>query len=208
MSEPRNQGLRARKRAAAVTSIRRVAVRLALEHGYDNVTVEMICEASEISQRTFFNYFGSKDGVILGLTPPMPSEEAIAAFVNSTETDVVVDLVRLIATAVADHDPDPELMRSRRRVIQTTPALMNRESARIGEIEDALTRLVVTRFTHNGRSVETTPDLEEEARMVVALAASVLRYTMRTWFSGRFSGSPFELLDQSIELIHRITGNK
>ncbi|HEV7168905.1 MAG: TetR/AcrR family transcriptional regulator, partial [Chloroflexota bacterium] len=65
-------GWRVRKRAAAQASIEDTAVSLALKHGYENVTVEMICAASSVSQRTFFNYFGSKEGVILGASRPAP----------------------------------------------------------------------------------------------------------------------------------------
>jgi AcrR family transcriptional regulator len=207
MSDSGEQGLRARKRAASLAAIQATAVQLALEHGYEHLTVDMICDASMVSQRTFFNYFGSKEGVIIGAAPTLPTDEQIAAFVDSPGTDVVADLVGLIAAARAGHEPDPELLRARRRVIQSTPDLMNREIARIAEIEDALSRIVMTRFTQRGRDRDSTPDLEDEARMVVVLATSVLRYTMRQWFRGRASGSPTELLDRSVGLIRRITSD-
>jgi AcrR family transcriptional regulator len=201
-------GLRARKRAASTAAIQRAALELVLEHGYENVTVDMICEAGMISQRTFFNYFGSKEGVFLGGTPPQPTDEQIAAFVQAAGNDVVADLVRLIAAVVAGFEPDADLVRARRRVIQSTPELMNGQLARIGEIEDALTRIVLTRFAGRGRSVDATPDLEDEARMVVALAMSVLRYSMRKWFGGGGVGSREQMLHRSIDLIQRITGDR
>ncbi|MET1016725.1 MAG: TetR family transcriptional regulator, partial [Leifsonia flava] len=58
------EGLRARKRAATRAAIERTAIDLALDVGYDNITVEMICDACMVSQRTFFNYFGSKSDVL------------------------------------------------------------------------------------------------------------------------------------------------
>lgn len=41
------------------------AVRLCLEHGYDNTTVEQIAAAAEVSPRTFSRYFPTKDAVVI-----------------------------------------------------------------------------------------------------------------------------------------------
>lgn len=50
--------------------IERHTVALVQEHGLDHVTVEMICEMSHISQRTFFNYFKTKDEALIGTQAP------------------------------------------------------------------------------------------------------------------------------------------
>ena len=52
-----SMGLRERKRRATRDAIERAAIALVSERGYDNVTVAQICEASSVSQGTFFNYF-------------------------------------------------------------------------------------------------------------------------------------------------------
>lgn len=202
-----DEGLRARKRAATHENIERTAIALALEHGYEHVTVEMICEASMVSPRTFFNYFGSKEGVALGSSPAMPPEEDIQRFVTAQGTDVLGDLVELITAALVGHTPDPELLRSRRMLIQRTPELVTGELARMGQAEDALMRIIMRRFQAQGRSVEATPDLEDEARMVIALTTGVMHSAMRKWFSSDFAGTPEELLRGSIDLIRRITSN-
>ncbi|EDY45514.2 TetR/AcrR family transcriptional regulator [Streptomyces sp. SPB074] len=54
-------GLRQRKKRATRAALAEAAIRLAAEHGAENVTVEAISEAAGVSPRTFFNYFASHD---------------------------------------------------------------------------------------------------------------------------------------------------
>lgn len=202
-----DEGLRARKRAATQSALERAAISLALEHGYDSVTVDMICEAAMVSPRTFFNYFGTKEGVFLGAAPPMPAEAEIHAFVHAAGTDVLSDLVGMMTAAFVDLTPDTDLLQSRRMLIERTPELLNGENTRIAEMEVRLVRLVLDRFRAQGRTEASTPDLEDEARMVVGLGGSVMRYSMQKWFCGGFAGAPRELLQQSLALVQRITGS-
>ncbi|MGC5396320.1 TetR/AcrR family transcriptional regulator [Streptomyces sp. DT20] len=59
--KPSSPGLRERKKRATRNALAEAAVRLAAEHGVENVTVEAISEAAGVSPRTFFNYFPSHD---------------------------------------------------------------------------------------------------------------------------------------------------
>jgi hypothetical protein len=75
------------------------------------------------------------------------------------------------------------------------------------EKEEQLTRRVLERFRAQGRDETTTPDLAEEARMVVTLVGSVMRFSMRNWLSDDVPAATGELLRHTIDLIHRVAGN-
>lgn len=58
-------GLRERKRQRTHRTISDTAIALFVERGYDNVSIAEIAEAAEVSRRTLFTYFPSKDDLVL-----------------------------------------------------------------------------------------------------------------------------------------------
>ena len=197
-------GLRERKRAALYSRIEQTAMDLVMEYGYEHVTVEMICEAAMISQRTFFNYFGSKEGVILGPTPPMPSTAEIDAFTQKRGGNVFSDFVALITTSIINQDPDPKLFRARRAVIMRNPDLLSRETARMAAMQDQGVQIILTRLRQQHGSAQPS-DLEDEASMVFSLTTGVMQYAMHKWLASDAPLTARELFEGSTALIHRIT---
>src|SRR3954463_2290716 len=85
-------GLRARKKQQTRELIAETARRLFAERGFDRVTVAEIARAAEVSEKTVFNYFPTKEDLvywqleafeaqILGaISERAPGESALAAF--------------------------------------------------------------------------------------------------------------------------------
>src|SRR5919202_3065035 len=61
----RGEGLRERKKRAMRQQLSDTAARMFLEHGFDAVRVADVAEACGVSEKTVFNYFPSKEALVM-----------------------------------------------------------------------------------------------------------------------------------------------
>jgi AcrR family transcriptional regulator len=78
-------GLRERKRHETAKRIKQAGIRLFSEKGYDATTLDDIAAAADISRRTFFYYFKSKDEILLALRAS--ADEGIAPAMRTVPPD-------------------------------------------------------------------------------------------------------------------------
>lgn len=168
-------GLRERKKRETRRRLHREAVRLVLENGLDAVTVDDIAAAADVSSRTFFNYYASKDDALVGEGPLAATDEGRAVFTAGGPTgDPVEDLKAYLLTFVRD---DPEEHRSafedmllRKRLVQKEPSLMPRAMARFAETEQQIAADIAARLGEEGDAVR--PQLGAH------LASTLMRFTL------------------------------
>ncbi|WP_043263068.1 TetR/AcrR family transcriptional regulator [Streptomyces sp. CT34] len=101
------EGLRERKKRQTRQRISEVAVALFVEHGFDHVTIAEIAAAAEVSVNTLYNYYESKEDLVL--PPDQASPQRLADIVRAREPG------ESAARAVLDHLRD-ELRRRDRNV--------------------------------------------------------------------------------------------
>ena len=84
-STPTTVPIRERKRIATWDALHEAAATLALEHhALQSVTVDAITDLANVSPRTFFNYFATKEDAVLGFREPHVSDDALRSFREST----------------------------------------------------------------------------------------------------------------------------
>jgi len=184
------------KHHATALRVERNAVRLVLQHGWDNVTVDMICEASEISQRTFFNYFTTKDAAVIGADVPRVDEASARRFILS-DSDLLGELLTLMTTMAVNLDFDEKLLTDRIIVFGQNPTLMHKHLERMSRVTTEVTELVFLRLSRAGAAgsepngerdqrqrLDGEPNLSElhdQAELVTHAMMGVLRYVALRW---------------------------
>src|SRR6266536_4213259 len=95
----RHGGLRERKKQRTRETIDRVALELFNERGYHATTLADIAEAAEVSTRTIFAYFPSKEDILFSDFPLM--KEALAqALAERPEGEDALETVRKFILAL------------------------------------------------------------------------------------------------------------
>jgi AcrR family transcriptional regulator len=188
-------GLRARKKQRTRDALVRVALELFTTQGYERTTVDEIVDAVEVSQRTFFRYFASKEEVAFAVQEVMEAHY-VAALRGRPAGEAPFEALRNavfeswdgIGEAVEEMIPLDLHMRSF-QMIESTPALLAAHMRRSTVMEEALARLIAER---EGLDVDTDP----RPRVAVAAFSGVMRATGRLWGQGQ---------DPSMEAIRSLT---
>ncbi|MFI5913876.1 TetR/AcrR family transcriptional regulator [Dactylosporangium sp. NPDC051541] len=123
--------LRERKKAQTRSALWNVAIELFVEHGFDNVSVAQIAAAAEVSKMTFFNYYPSKEDLVVGPMSEHVGEPAEVVRTRAPGESPVDALHRHFLTALANRDPNAGLCDKPNvlavlRLVFTTPSLTQR----------------------------------------------------------------------------------
>ncbi|MBD2897601.1 hypothetical protein amrb99_65650 [Actinomadura sp. RB99] len=138
-------GLRERKKEATRMALHEAAMRLAVEHGLDEVTVEAIADAAGVSRRTFSNYFdGKEDALLYGDEQRMRSLLDRFAARPPGETSWAALRAAFHDLAGEIGEPDPRWA-AQARLARAHPSVLARQLAHYATFERALADLVAAR---------------------------------------------------------------
>ncbi|HEX7166934.1 MAG TPA: TetR family transcriptional regulator [Acidimicrobiales bacterium] len=166
-------GARARRKQETKDALEAAALALFSERGFEQVTVEDIAAAADVSARTFFRHFGSKDDVLFADNADRLRhlEEELAA---RPPEESALTAVRQAVLAVAHqyaHDDARLLLRS--RLLRETPSLRGRALDLQAEWEHVIARAVAARLG--------VDDDDLRPRLLGACAVAGLRVVLETW---------------------------
>ncbi|MFD4398917.1 TetR family transcriptional regulator [Kitasatospora sp. NPDC058478] len=118
-------GLRERKKERTRETIAATAIRLFLDRGFDQVSITEIAEAAEVSRRTLFAYFPTKEDLVLQRFADHESEAARTVRARPAGRPPLEALRAAMLDALARRDPntglcdDPEVMAFLRMIVGT-----------------------------------------------------------------------------------------
>ncbi|HEU4346253.1 MAG TPA: TetR family transcriptional regulator [Actinoplanes sp.] len=185
-------GLRERKKAETRRSIQAHALRLFLDKGYDNTTVEEIAAAAGVSHMTFFRYFSTKHAVVEYDDYDPVMAELIRA---RPSTEDPLTAIRRALTQAMRAMPASEVatVLVRARLILGVPALRARQ------IESQRSTRELFAAAIDGRG-ETTPFHRE---VVAAVALTMLTAAIEAWAASDRPESLPDLVDDAFEALNQ-----
>ena len=163
-------GLRERKKARTRESLEAAALDLFARQGFDATTIEEIADACEVSPRTFFRYFPTKEAVLFG-----DGESRCAALVDALSAQPA-DVAPLDALHAAMLD----LARSYRELVDARMGRVRGKVAsavKMGDAQVAALKKQLEALTQRSVVLETSVD------------ASLLGGVVATVGSHQFDGS-------------------
>ncbi|MEU7899263.1 TetR family transcriptional regulator [Nonomuraea sp. NPDC049152] len=181
-------GRRDRKKLETRAALERAALTLVAERGLAGVTVEDIAEAVDVSSRTFFNYFPSKEDALLGSDPAVEAElrESLAAAPPGVP---VLQALRTVLLAEAERvQGHREQWLLRLKVFEQNPSLLPRLLAMGAEAERGLAAVVAERIGDH-------PAAAGYPELVIAVALTAFRVAMLRWSSA--DGELADLVDEA-----------
>lgn len=119
MAANEHGGLRERKKAATRDALSEAALRLALEHGPENVRVDDIADAAGVSPRTYNNYFASREQAIVSAVTAERTQRVAAALRARPDTEPLANAVIEAVVEQYTSRPDGEAL----AMITSTPRL-------------------------------------------------------------------------------------
>lgn len=138
-------GLRERKRLAAMLRIQAVALDMFEERGFDEVTVEEIADASDVSPSSVYRYFGTKEEIVLWDEYDV---EMDAWLLQAVQVEVPLEGLRALIMTALDTVTDEDLVTIKRRLTLalTTPALEQAATARTYQLAELVGRVLADRL--------------------------------------------------------------
>jgi AcrR family transcriptional regulator len=185
-------GLRERKKAQTRRALHAAAVRLSIENGPERVTIEEISDSADVSPRTFFNYFSSKEDAILGTDPERRVELRAALELRPDDETPVEALRAALLIHVESIDDDAELWAQRLQLVRDHPALFPGYVASFADFERGLIEAMAARLGMD-------PDADLYPTVVVAAAMTVMRVTVRHWHEHGGETTLTDLLDAAFD---------
>jgi AcrR family transcriptional regulator len=189
-------GLRERKKARTRADLTEAALRQFTERGFDETTIEDIVEACEVSPRTFFRYFDSKEDVVIGFYDDLGEE-----------------LRELVAARPAEESPFAatregfesfaEIYQERRtrvcavsQLAYATPPIRARLLDKHARWENGLTRVLAERL-------DVDPDADPRPRLVAAVCLAAFSTAVKAWVADGGRGDLSSLVSSNLRAVER-----
>ena len=189
-------GRRDRKKSRTRQELVDAATKLFATRGFDETTTEDIAEAADVSQRTFFRHFPSKEAALYGDMDDLLARFQVILDARPNGEPLVVSVRESILGLADDYDDQRKLRLLQARLASSYPSVSAYSRAVVQyawerELAEALARRM-------GVTLMADPRPE----IIAAAAMAALRHSMRRWAKG---GGRVELPSLVAEALDALT---
>jgi AcrR family transcriptional regulator len=202
VTDPTPDGLdaRSRRRRRFRHDAQAVALEMFTERGYEDVTMAEIAAALDVSERTLFRYFPSKESLLDPAHEELV-ERLVAELGARPSSEPAFVAVRQALRAVGDDmDQDRASFVARMAIVDASPALQAHLLRRQSELEDAIAEVVASRT-----GLTDVDDLRP--RLVAASAVAALRVAVERWVASDSDDDLLTVLERALDLLAQGLGD-
>lgn len=187
----RGGGLRERKKQKTRESIQRTALRLFEKQGYEETTIEQIAAAIEISPSTFFNYFPTKEDVVLyDAYDPMAIRMLLE---RPGDEPLNVGLRQVLQGLATAFQRDEDTILARGRLFLEVPELRARIWDELERTQVMLSKLLAER---TGRRAD-----DFELRVTARVVTGAMFEASLEWMRGKGRRGLMELVNRALDVV-------
>jgi AcrR family transcriptional regulator len=174
-------GLRESKKLRTRQEIADQAMQLFAKRGFDHVTVSEVAAAADVSEKTVYNYFPTKEDLFFD---EVPAREAalVAAITGRRKGESIVEALRRLESAECPRLCSPGFA-TFARIIEESPALQAKELAVMARFVQVLTDTLQSELTIGER------DARIAAGLLVSIYAQFFRAARKQALAGKHGPS-------------------
>jgi len=187
-------GLRERKRQQTRERLTRVAMALFLERGFEATTLDDIAAAADISRRSFFHYFASKEDVVFTWQEESTAALIAAVAARPANESMLTAAENAISAMVRQLEPGEAMAMARLK--RDNPALQARDQVKYEKLERALAEALGKRAGHKTERLQ--------ARLVAMIATGAMRIGGELWVAEGAREKPEALVKRTFAALRAI----
>ena len=189
-----NVGLRERKKERTRAELTDAAFRLFEERGFDETTVEDIVEQVEVSPRTFFRYFDSKEDVVIGFFDDLGLELRGMVEARPPDEPPFRALRAALGSLVDVYEERADRVIAAKRLALETPAIRARLLDKHARWENWVTEVLAER--------QGTDD-DRGPRLIAAVGLAAYSTAVGSWCAKDGKQDLHSLVDEALAEVER-----
>ena len=191
---PSAPGLRQRKRQQTRERLTQAAMALFLDRGFEATTLDDIAAAADISRRSFFHYFASKEDVVFAWQEEITAALIAAVAARPVNESMLAAAENAISAMVRQLKPGEAIAMARLK--RDNPALQARDQVKYEKLERALAEALGKRAGHKTERLQ--------ARLVAMIATGAMRIGGEAWAAEGAREKPEVLVKRTFSAMRAI----